>query len=589
MNIKQKLMAVVLVLAAIGTGSAQPFITQQPQACTNAVGTTATFWVTATGTEPLAYQWQKLGGTWADLAGCMDTNLVLANIQTNHSGDYRVVITNFEGAVTSGVARLTVVTLPRIIPTATLQHAAVFLGSNLSFSVSASGFALAYQWQRDGNDLVGKTKSILAFTNAQPADEGDYSVVISNLAGTITSVPARLWVVPPSTELIRGDFTNNAGLRLPYFYWVPTNYVPTRSYWLMCSFHGGGDYVGSFVSSTTTSWPGRLLGACYKQQAADPGILVFPTRWWGGEDWTPQYLQLVSGLLDRLISEFNIDTNRVSVGGGSQGVHGVWDLMAMRPGFFAAAMLASGWAGDAPPVAIKDVPTWVFCAADDATAGVQGSRTLVTALRRVGGNPIYTEYNTGGHVGGIAQGICTPAANAWLLAQRRGMNSTNEPLLTIASPTRQPFLTTGTTNLSLAGSSAALGQRVTLVSWTNLANSAKGIASGTNDWSVTGIPIVAYRTNIIIVTATTTSWAPAYGGSTTFNDTLTIFQLPLRASLVLQGSTAILTWTGGGPPYRVQRATDLIPGDWTDYLIDAVPPVPLSVEGQAGFYRVVGQ
>ena len=83
---------------------------------------------------------------------------------------------------------------------------------------------------------------------------------------------------------------------------------------------------------------------------------------------------------------------------------------------------------------------------------------------------------------------------------------------------------------------------------------------------MTGIPLVANKTNLIIVTATTTSWAPAYGGNTTFNDTLTVIQSPLRATLMLQGTNAVLNWTGGGPPYRVQRATDLAAGDWTDLL-----------------------
>ena len=65
--------------------------------------------------------------------------------------------------------------------------------------------------------------------------------------------------------------------------------------------------------------------------------------------------------------------------------------------------------------------------------------------------------------------------------------------------------------------------------------------------------------------------------------------LALRATLVLQGSGATLNWTGGVPPYRVQRATDLITGDWIDVLTNAVPPVTLTLDRPADFYRVVGQ
>ena len=103
------------------------------------------------------------------------------------------------------------------------------------------------------------------------------------------------------------------------------------------------------------------------------------------------------------------------------------------------------------------------------------------------------------------------------------------------------------------------------------------------------IPLVANKTNVIAVAATTTSWPPAFGGNPTFNDILTVIQSPIRATFACQDTQAILNWTGGGPPYRVRRATDLAVGDWADYLTDATPPVPLPLTGQAGFCRIVGQ
>jgi hypothetical protein len=183
----------------------------------------------------------------------------------------------------------------------------------------------------------------------------------------------------------------------------------------------------------------------------------------------------------------------------------------------------------------------------------------------------------------------TPVVANWILAQRRGVAPTNEPLLSITNPTQQPVLFTGATNLSLTGSAAALGRDVIRVTWTNFANNAKGVASGTNLWSVTNIPLVANKTNVVVVVGRTTSWAPAFGGTTTFNDTLSVIQSPIQATLTLQGAEAILNWTGGGPPYRVQRATDLNAGDWMDFLSNATPPVSLLLDGAAGFYRILGQ
>jgi hypothetical protein len=143
-------------------------------------------------------------------------------------------------------------------------------------------------------------------------------------------------------------------------------------------------------------------------------------------------------------------------------------------------------------------------------------------------------------------------------------------------------------HLSLSGSAAALDHAVTRVSWTNYANNATGVAAGTNNWNVTNIPLVAGRTNVVVVVGTTTSWAPAFGGGTTFNAALAVVQTPIRATLTLQGTNALLDWTGGGPPYRVQRTTDWNVGTWTDFLPDATPPVSLTLDGTAGFYRIIG-
>jgi len=56
MKTKPSLMAIGIILAALGTSWGQPVITNQPTPQATAPGTTVTFQVGATGTEPLGYQ-----------------------------------------------------------------------------------------------------------------------------------------------------------------------------------------------------------------------------------------------------------------------------------------------------------------------------------------------------------------------------------------------------------------------------------------------------------------------------------------------------------------------------------------------------
>jgi hypothetical protein len=72
-------------------------------------------------------------------------------------------------------------------------------GTSTTFIVGATGTAPTYQWRFNGANISGATGSSYTKSNAQSTNAGNYSVVVSNLAGTVTSGNAALTVnVPPS-------------------------------------------------------------------------------------------------------------------------------------------------------------------------------------------------------------------------------------------------------------------------------------------------------------------------------------------------------------------------------------------------------
>lgn len=84
------------------------------------------------------------------------------------------------------------------------QSATVSAGGSVQFSVTATGAPdPTYQWYFNGNAFSGATGSMLSFTNARPADAGDYTVVVTNSLGSLTSAKAALTVnavnPPPSS------------------------------------------------------------------------------------------------------------------------------------------------------------------------------------------------------------------------------------------------------------------------------------------------------------------------------------------------------------------------------------------------------
>ena len=89
-----------------------PSITTQPQNRIVLWGQNAYFNVVASGTAPLAYQWQFNG---TNLPGETATNYTRWNVQPPDLGNYDVVISNSLGSITSTVASLTVAGRPLLL------------------------------------------------------------------------------------------------------------------------------------------------------------------------------------------------------------------------------------------------------------------------------------------------------------------------------------------------------------------------------------------------------------------------------------------------------------------------------------------
>jgi hypothetical protein len=102
------------------------------------------------------------------------------------------------------------------VPTSTIQLPVITVqpqsrtitaGSAVTFSVTATGQSLAYQWRFNGANIAGANASSITITSAQPAKNGSYDVVVSNSAGAVTSSKATLTVVlAPVASLINGSF-----------------------------------------------------------------------------------------------------------------------------------------------------------------------------------------------------------------------------------------------------------------------------------------------------------------------------------------------------------------------------------------------
>ncbi len=104
---------------------------------------------------------------------------------------------------------------PRITTSPVAQVAS--LGGTATFSVSAAGNPpLAYQWALEGEDITGATAATLTLANIQVAGLGNYSVLIANSFGSVTSATAALTLGAADSGVLFWDFSGQ----------TPTNGLP---------------------------------------------------------------------------------------------------------------------------------------------------------------------------------------------------------------------------------------------------------------------------------------------------------------------------------------------------------------------------
>jgi Immunoglobulin domain/Immunoglobulin I-set domain len=138
------------------------------------------------------------------------------------------------------------------------QNKTVLKGASVTLSIVAEGAPpLSYQWTFDGEDIAGATNAILTLTDVQAADQGSYSVLVTNFFGSILTSNAMLIVssVNPPSLTITPEFgilfiswtTNSAGFvlvtttNLESGNWVPVTPAPTQEgneYYEVVSFTG---------------------------------------------------------------------------------------------------------------------------------------------------------------------------------------------------------------------------------------------------------------------------------------------------------------------------------------------------------------
>src|SRR6266478_3902024 len=234
-----------------------PSITTQPASQTVTAGQTASFSVAATGTAPLSYQWQRNG---VAIGGATSSNYTTpATTSSDNGAQFTVAVSNTAGSVTSNAATLTV-NAASVAPSITTQPTSqtVIAGQAATFSVAATGTApISYQWRKNGTAISGASSASYTTPAATSSDSGSqFTVVVSNSAGAVTSAAATLTVnpaaVPPSITTQPASQTVTAG-QTASFNVAVTGTAPLSYQWQKNGVNIAGATSSTYATPATTT------------------------------------------------------------------------------------------------------------------------------------------------------------------------------------------------------------------------------------------------------------------------------------------------------------------------------------------------
>ena len=577
-----------------------PAMVLQPLSQTNTLPAQGvTFNSLASGVPPLTYQWyfstNGNAGTFLPLASQTNPNLALNPVlQLTNAGSYFVLVTNNFGSVTSSVATLTIYRAPFITQQPAPANVFRFVGATNSWSVTANAaLPVNYYWTMSGTNLPGATAPTLQLNNLLTNNSGNYSVVVGNAFGAVTSSIVTMTVMPAPTyplgQAVLAD--------IPLGYWRLDETSGTVAH----------DYV---MGNNGTYTPTALLG-----QPGNKLIDPHPVARFGSLAVTNSCVTNISAL-NFATSGNAVFSIEAWVNGGAQ----TTDAGIVTKGYGSGGEqfnLDCGGTGHAFRFFVRDTGGTVHLASSTVTpnnqwhhlVGICDSangyvRLYVDSTNSTSGtiaaNSGILNSTTPISIGSRQSGAATSYDNQFLgymeevaiygyalssnqvaahfqAATNRAPAFFNNPFTMAGITAGHAFSSTLATNVGDPNGDTITFGKVSGPAWLTVASNG----------NVSGTPLSAnVGNNGFVVSATD----PAGLSSTATMNLPVLAAPPIIFSAAFQGNSLLLNWTGGIAPYGVQTTTNLASPSWDNLGLPVNGnSLSVSLTNSSAFYRIYGQ
>ena len=208
-------------------------------------------------------------GSWMDRLNYSGATFTRENFGTNLAGSRVALETGPDGNLyflsrsNAGLYRITYTAASSPVITQQPQDQSVAAGNPASFSVTATGTGLTYQWRKGVNNISGATSPGYSIASTVPADAGTYSVIVGNSGGSETSSNAILTVTSPNqppvatitTPVVNATYGGGQTIQFSGMATDPEqgNLSASAYQWYVVFHHAAHDHPGPSVTGNGSS------------------------------------------------------------------------------------------------------------------------------------------------------------------------------------------------------------------------------------------------------------------------------------------------------------------------------------------------
>ncbi|SHH81203.1 hypothetical protein SAMN04488109_5578, partial [Chryseolinea serpens] len=257
-----------------------PEVLADPASQTVCAGSPVTFSVNVGATTTPSYQWRKNGTV---IGGATNPTYTIASVATTDAANYSVTVNGICGTpVTSGNGVLTVNTAPAITAQP-IASQAICEGGSASFSVTASGTALTYQWRKNGVNIGGATSSTYTIPSIVTADGATYTVIVSGTCAPPVTSNGSVLTVRELPEILAGPASQTLCVGSPVTFSVNVGVTTSPTYqWLKNGSPIGGATnptysIASIATTDAGNYSVTVNGICATPVTSGNAVLTVNT------------------------------------------------------------------------------------------------------------------------------------------------------------------------------------------------------------------------------------------------------------------------------------------------------------------------